>query len=107
VGLGACAGPPTADGRPTSDDVLVMYGSSRCGICKGFRRNLVREGIDYEFLDVRADPANSEAMWGYVRKARPNAGRVRFPVMVYGEHILVSPTWPQFQRFYARVASGG
>lgn len=82
---------------------VVMYGSSRCGICHGFRARMDRQQLPYSFVDVRADPQGQRTMWALVRRARPGANRVRFPVITIGDQILVSPRYADFQAAYDKA----
>ena len=104
IAMPACGG---AQGQATAGQAvaerakLVMYGSSRCGICHHFRRKMAKEGIDYTFVDVNRDPEGKSAMWQHVMRVRPKARSVRFPVFAIGQRALVSPSYAQFREFYA------
>ncbi|MCO4762981.1 MAG: hypothetical protein KC502_15805 [Myxococcales bacterium] len=77
---------------------IVMYGSGRCGICKGFRARMERDGIRYTWVDILQDSRGRRTMWRLVQKAKPGARSVRFPVMTLGKRILVSPRYSDFER---------
>ena len=76
---------------------LILYGSSHCGICESFRRNLAVRQRGYEFRDIKKSEADHEAMWALARKAKPGQSSVRLPIVVYGDDVLVSPTWRELE----------
>ncbi len=104
AGLAGCGGSQVEDGTRTADGKLriVMYGSSRCGICAHFRRHLDKRSRAYEWHDVLRSREDRKTMVTLARAVRPNKVRIRFPVIVYGGKTLVSPTWTQFSALLDR-----
>ncbi len=94
---------PTAVSRPErAHRAIVVYGSGRCGICKGFRARMARAGIRYTWVDINHDPQGRRAMWRLVQQAKPGARSVRFPVITLGRRTLVSPRYADFERAMAQ-----
>jgi len=44
------------------DDGVVVYGLPNCDTCRKARRWLERKGIDYHFVDYRAEPVRSDTL---------------------------------------------
>ncbi|MGH2725020.1 MAG: glutaredoxin family protein [Actinomycetota bacterium] len=74
---------------------IRVYGADWCGDCHRARRVLQRKGVDFEWIDVEADPAMAE-------EARRLGGRPNIPVIVFADgSVLVEPTDPELE---ARLA---
>lgn len=67
-------------------DRIVMFGADWCSDCRRSKAFLDREGVDYEYVDVEADPQAAD-------RARAISGRTNIPVVVFpdGSH-LVEPS---------------
>lgn len=67
-------------------DRIVMFGADWCSDCRRSKALLDREGVDYEYIDVEADPTAAD-------RARAISGRTNIPVVVFpdGTH-LVEPS---------------
>lgn len=65
---------------------IVMFGADWCSDCRRSKALLDREGVDYEYVDVEADPTAAD-------RARAISGRTNIPVVVFpdGTH-LVEPS---------------
>ncbi|MBP47892.1 MAG: hypothetical protein CMH53_08120 [Myxococcales bacterium] len=105
--MGASSATPSARASVTSALKVVLYGSERCGICHGFRARMDRAKLVYEFVNVNASSSGNAMMWSLVRKERPMANRVRFPVITIGSKTLVSPRYGDFEQAYAQALSQG
>ena len=66
-------------------DVVKVYGAGWCEDTQETRDYLDRIGVNYEYLDVDADPVAKE----YV--VRHNGGKQRTPTVVIDDQILVEP----------------
>jgi mycoredoxin len=55
---------------------LTMFGAQWCIDCRRTKAQLDGLGIDYEYIDLEADPAAAEV-------AREISGRTSIPVVVY------------------------
>ena len=62
--------------------------------------------VNYQFVNVRVSRSASARMWALVRKERPSANRVRFPVITVASKILVSPRYQEFEQAYGQALSG-
>jgi mycoredoxin len=70
---------------------IVMYGADWCGDCHRARRVLQRHEVEFEWIDVEAEPAMAE-------KARRIGGRPNIPVIVFPDgSVLVEPTDPELE----------
>jgi len=62
-----------------------MYGADWCGDCRRAKRVLERGGVDYEYIDLVAEPER-------VDEARSIGKATRIPVIVIpGGRVLVEP----------------
>lgn len=82
--------------RPAPVVPIVIYGNRWCGITQMVRRALDRAGIDYDYVDLDADPVAE-------RRLRWMAGGVlRTPVVYIGGEWLMAPTVYQLQAALVR-----
>lgn len=82
--------------RRTAVVPVVVYGYRWCGITQMLRRALDRAGIDYDYVDLDADPtAERRLQW-------MAGGVVRTPVVYVGGEWLMAPSTRQLQAALAR-----
>jgi mycoredoxin len=75
---------------------IRMYGADWCGDCHRSKGVFQRRGVDFEWVDVEADPAMAE-------EARRLGGRPNIPVIVFPDgSVLVEPSDPELE---AKLAS--
>ena len=62
----------------TSPDTatITMFGAQWCSDCRRTQRQLDELGIEYDYIDLEAEPAAAEV-------AREISGRTNIPVVVY------------------------
>lgn len=76
---------------------IRMYGADWCGDCHRARRVLERHAVEFEWIDVEAEPAMAE-------EARRLGGRPNIPVIVFPDgSVLVEPTDPELE---AKLSAG-
>jgi glutaredoxin len=66
-------------------DTVKVYGADWCEDTQGARDYLDRIGVDYEYLNVDADPAAKAWV------VHHNGGKQRTPTVVIDDQILVEP----------------
>lgn len=59
-----------------STDPIRMFGADWCRDCRRTKAQLDELGIDYEYVDLEADPAAADV-------AKEISGRTQIPVVVY------------------------
>ncbi|WP_308492646.1 glutaredoxin family protein [Microbacterium terrisoli] len=60
----------------TSQNTIKMFGAEWCRDCRRTKKQLDELGIDYEYIDLEADPAAADV-------AKEISGRTNIPVVVY------------------------
>ena len=60
----------------TSATSIKMFGAEWCGDCRRTKKQLDELGIDYEYIDLVADPAAADV-------AKEISGRTNIPVVLY------------------------
>lgn len=66
-------------------DKPKLYGADWCPKTSGFRNFFQSEWIDFEFVDIEADPSGMQAVKDM------NAGQLKFPMVVVGKDQLKNP----------------
>ncbi|MFH8251592.1 glutaredoxin family protein [Microbacterium sp. B2969] len=59
-----------------TSSTLTMFGAEWCGDCRRTKKQLDQLGVDYQYVDLMADPAAADV-------AREISGRMSIPVVVY------------------------
>ncbi len=74
----------------TSEHALVMYTTTWCGYCVRLKRLMQREGIDFDEVDIEADPVAAELVMN------ANGGNRTVPTLVFADGVaLTNPTIDQ------------
>lgn len=83
---------------------VYVYGSRYCGYCVRLVEDLKREGIAYDFFDVRDDQAHRQEMWAKIRKDQPLLRTVNFPVVDAGGKVMIRPSLIEVKQNLASAA---
>ncbi|MFE1646145.1 glutaredoxin family protein [Microbacterium sp. P01] len=59
-----------------SDSTITLFGAAWCSDCRRTKKQLDGLGLDYEYIDLEAEPAAADV-------AREISGRTQIPVIVY------------------------
>ena len=70
---------------------VVLYGADWCGDCVRSKRFLREQGIDFEELNIVAQPELADVVVAYNIEAGVGPKR-RIPVILVGDKILSEPT---------------
>ncbi|HJB64612.1 glutaredoxin domain-containing protein [Microbacterium faecale] len=64
-----------------ANDTITMFGAEWCGDCRRTKAQLDGLGIDYQYIDLEAEPSAADV-------AKDISGRMNIPVVVYpdGSH---------------------
>ena len=64
-----------------ASDTITMFGAEWCGDCRRTKAQLDGLGIDYQYIDLEAEPSAADV-------AKDISGRMNIPVVVYpdGSH---------------------
>ncbi len=74
-------------------DPLTIYSTAWCGYCHRLMKQLDREGVGYEVVDIEADPAAAD----YVMKV--NGGNQTVPTVVFADgSALTNPSVAQVKQ---------
>lgn len=76
---------------------FVMYSTPWCGYCHRLQRQLDREGIPYEVIDIEEDPASAEVVM------QVNGGNQTVPTLVYRDG--TAQTNPSLKDIKAKLAT--
>jgi mycoredoxin len=69
---------------------LTIYSTEWCGYCHRLMKQLDREGVSYEVVDIEQDPAAAEFVMGV------NGGNQTVPTVVFGSGTaLTNPSLKQ------------
>lgn len=81
------------------DTMITMYGADWCSDCRRSKKLLDEMGVDYEFVDLVADPAAAD-------RAKAISGRTSIPVIAFsdGTH-FVEPSDDQLRDKVEALAS--
>jgi mycoredoxin len=80
-----------------SPDVVTMYSTPWCGYCHRLRGQMDRAGIEYQVVDIEADPAAADLVMAV------NGGNQTVPTVVFPDgSALTNPSLAQVQ---ARLAA--
>lgn len=60
----------------TDSSTITMFGAAWCGDCRRTQKQLDELGVEYDYVDLEAEPAAAEV-------AREISGRTNIPVVVY------------------------
>jgi glutaredoxin len=71
---------------------IIIYGNKRCGHCRALKRRLKRAKLKYVFYDVTKDKSKAVEMWKKVKSIKPNAKRIKFPVVIANGKVLIRPS---------------
>ena len=78
--------------------MLTMYSTRWCGYCRQLARQLDREGIDYQVVDIEQDPAAAEYVTGL------NNGNRTVPTVRFADgSALVNPSIDQVKQLLAAL----
>ncbi|MFE1664619.1 glutaredoxin family protein [Microbacterium sp. P02] len=58
------------------DSTITLFGAAWCSDCRRTKKQLDGLGLDYEYIDLEAEPAAADV-------AREISGRTQIPVIVY------------------------
>ena len=75
TGAGAAPAVPSYPGGMT-DSQIRMFGAEWCRDCRRTKAQLDELGIDYQYIDLEADPSAADV-------AKSISGRTNIPVVVY------------------------
>jgi len=81
----------------TADTAVTMYSTPWCGYCFRLRKQLDREGIAYEVVDIEQVPEAAQIV------ERVNSGNQTVPTMVYADGS--AQTNPSLHEVKAKLAS--
>jgi mycoredoxin len=81
----------------TADAAVTMYSTPWCGYCFRLRKQLDREGIAYEVVDIEQVPEAAQIV------ERVNSGNQTVPTMVYADGS--AQTNPSLHEVKAKLAS--
>jgi mycoredoxin len=70
---------------------VVMYGANWCGDCVRSKRLLHEHGIDFEYLDIVAQPELADEVVAHNIRLGLGPKR-RIPVILVGDKVLSEPT---------------
>jgi len=80
---------------------LTMYTTPWCGFCRNLKRQLARDGIEIDEIDIERDQAAAE----YVMSV--NGGNQTVPTVLFPDGaVLVNPSAAQVQERLAAVCPG-
>lgn len=71
---------------------IQVYGADWCGVTFRVREYLMHARLSYDFLNIEQDPEARQFVLA------TTDGRLRFPVVVVEDHIVVDPTIAELQR---------
>ena len=71
---------------------IQVYGADWCGVTFRVREYLLKARLSYDFLDIEQDEEARQFVLATTN------GRLRFPVVVIEDHIVVDPTIAELQR---------
>jgi mycoredoxin len=77
---------------------LIMYTTSWCGFCRNLKKQLAREGIELDEVDIEQDPAAAE----YVMSV--NGGNQTVPTLLFPDgSAMVNPSAAQVRERLAAL----
>lgn len=79
---------------------VIIYSTPTCGACKSALNYFADNGIEYEKIDVSADPEALEEMVDA-------SGQMGVPVILVGGQVLVGWNLREFKEAYGRDEDGG
>ena len=89
-----------ANSAANSDAVVTMYSTTWCGYCFRLRKQLDREGIAYEVVDIEQDPKAAE----YVMSV--NGGNQTVPTMRFADGpAMTNPSIVQVKQHLASLSA--
>jgi len=71
---------------------IQVYGAAWCGVTFRVREYLMKARLSYDFFDIEQDEEARQFVLAMTN------GRLRFPVVVIEDHIVVDPTIAELQR---------
>ena len=84
----------------TATATLTIYSTEWCGYCHRVIRQLDREGVAYDYVDIEQDPAAAE----YVMSV--NGGNQTVPTLKFADgSTLTNPSGPDVKKKLAKLAS--
>jgi mycoredoxin len=78
---------------------MTVYSTTWCGYCTRLKRQLDREGIAYEAVDIEQDPAAAEKVMSV------NGGNQTVPTVIFADGSAL--TNPSFQQVTDKLTAVG
>ena len=84
---------PTREVRNPVSTTVTMYSTPWCGYCHRLKAQMDREGIDYQVVDIEADPSAAELVMAV------NGGNQTVPTVVFPDgSALTNPSVAQVKQ---------